>query len=188
MTEKTNSEVSNELGLARFDRTEDRLQADMERALTDKLLAQTDVGSEIMRDLEVSASLSLPTLADIERSLSPEVKTPESREEIEGLLSLEKVGDISIEGMRLNDLLGRAGGASLEERSILKRGLLFLKRRMYPEALEWWTLNRPKDFIEKNHFYCLLTLLMGLTYRLSGDDESASAMAQEARARLRHSG
>jgi hypothetical protein len=40
---------------------ERRLQADLDRMVTDKLMAQVDSGATLARDLESSAALSLPT-------------------------------------------------------------------------------------------------------------------------------
>jgi hypothetical protein len=166
------------LGLARFE--DGRLQADLDRALTDKLLAQGDLGSALAQDFEAGARLMLPTLNDIDRTLMrAERPAHQSLQELESLLSLDLVGDISVEGMRLNELL-MSGGASVHERSILKRGLVFLRRKMYLEAAEWWTLNRPKDALTNPRFYCLATLLLVFTYQLSGQAALAQGALEEA--------
>jgi len=166
------------LGLARLE--EGRLQADLERALTDKLLAQGDLGSALVQHFEDGAKLMLPTLNDIDRTLMrAERPVYQSPQELESLLSLDMIGDISVEGMRLNELLD-SGSASVQERSILKRGLVFLRRKMYVEAAEWWTLNRPKDALTNPRFYCLATLLLAFTYQLSGQAALAQGAIQEA--------
>jgi hypothetical protein len=46
-----------------------RLEADLNRALADKLMAQFDVGSALARDIDVAASTLMPTLDDIARTL-----------------------------------------------------------------------------------------------------------------------
>ncbi len=96
----------------------------------------------------------------------------ESLRQIEALLSLDGVGDLAQEGSRLNELLDR-GAATLEERKILRRGMLFLRRRMYREAEEWWLLNQPP---EKNSFFILLQLLQVLTCKLAGNENRAAML------------
>ena len=159
---------------------EARIRADLDRVWSDGLLAHTDAGAVLARDLEAAANLALPLPSEIDEALSRvEVKVATTQQEIEQLLSLDRVGDIAIEGMRLNELLDR-GANGVEERAILRRGLLFLKRRMYVEASEWWILNRPKGDNTNSRLYLLLTLLLALTYRLSGDEALAQAAIEEA--------
>lgn len=163
-------------GLARFEEG----QADLDRALTDKLLAQSDVGGALARDFEAGARMMLPTLSDIDHTLmQAEQPVYQSQQEIERLLSIDSVGDIAVQGIRLNELLA-GGNTSIQERSIMKRGLLFLRRKMYAEAAEWWTLNRPKAALENPRFYCLTTLLLAFTYQLSGQTALAESTVQEA--------
>jgi hypothetical protein len=172
-------EIPEKPGLARFEEG-GRLQADLDRALTDKMLARADVGGAVARDLEAGTSLMLPTLSDIDRKLTEaEQPVASSQTDIEKLLSIESVGDIAVEGMRLNELLDH-GSISIQERATVKKGLLFLRRKMYPEAAEWWLLNRPKDVLSNPRFYCLTSLLLAFTYQLSGQTALAQAAVQEA--------
>ena len=165
-------------GLARVAQ-DDRLQADLDRALTDKLLARADVGGALARDLEASSALVLPALSDLDQRLKEaEVPTPQSRDEIESILP-GSFGDIAMEGVRLNELLVR-GGASLQQRSILKRGLLFLGKGLHAEAADWWMLNRPREPLEDPRFYCICTLLLAFTYQLEGKTQAAEVVACEA--------
>jgi hypothetical protein len=165
-------------GLSHGAGEERSLQADLDRMMTDKLMAQVDSGATLARDLESSAALLLPTFDDIESIVNKGISAPDSTQ-VGELFDLDTLGNVTVKGVRLNQLLDR-GGASIEERSILKRGLLFLRRRMYPEAAEWWMLNRPKDHIANARFYCLLTLLLALTYEWAGDPERALAAKEKA--------
>jgi hypothetical protein len=165
-------------GLSRGGGDERTLQADLDRMVTDKLMAQADSGATLARDLESSAALSLPTFDDIESIVNQGISASDSTK-VGELFDLDTLGDVTVKGVRLNELLDR-GGASIEERAILKRGLVFLRRRMYPEAAEWWILNRPKDYIANARFHCLLTLLHALTYEWMGDLERAQTAKEEA--------
>ena len=158
-----------------------RVQADLDRALSDKVLAYADQGAVLARDFEAAVDLSLPLPSEIDQALNRvQVRVATSEQEIEHLLSLDRVGDIAVSGMYLNQLLDR-GASGAEERATLKRGLLFLKHKMYPQAAEWWTLNRPPaNEKTKSRSYLLLTLLLVLTLRLAGDDSLAAAALEEA--------
>jgi len=156
-----------------------KIRHDLERVFTENLLAQTDVGDTITRDL-AAADMSLPSLAQIDHSLG-QLQGPEpTQEEIMQLLSLDNVGSIAVDGMHLNELLN-GGITGAEERKMLKRGLLFLKQKMYAEATEWWLLNRPEDELTNSRLHLLLTLFLVLTYKLSGDEVAAQTTLLRAR-------
>lgn len=167
-------------GISRLDEDpRGRLQADLDRALTDKLMAVADVGAAVAHDFEAEASLALATLTDIDRALDAAGEhAAGTQQEMERLLAIETLSDLAAEGQRLNDLLDR-GGISIDERSILKRGLLFMGRGMHREAAEWWTLNSPDD--TSTRFYHLLKLLLALTYKFAGDHASADALIAQLR-------
>lgn len=160
------------------DQAECRLQADLDRAFMDKVMASADRGSALARDLESSAALGLPTFSDVEEKLKDVVAVANTPPP-EDLLELDRLGDLTVEGVRLNELLSR-GDASIEERKVLKSGLLFMRRKRYGEAAEWWSLNRPKEQTSNRRFYCLVTLLLALTYELRGDADRARAAKAEA--------
>ena len=125
----------------------------------------------------------MPTLADIEQAAgAPSLSIQDSLLQIDALLSLDRIGDLADDGSRLNALLDR-GAASLEERNILRRGMLFLRRHMYREAEEWWLLNRPAD--ENAPFRLLLEMLQALTCKLAGDEDRALALVARLKPRLR---
>jgi hypothetical protein len=151
-----------------------RIMADVDRVFEDNLLARTDVGLLLAKDLAV-ANMSLPSPSEIDQAFNRlQADAVQSQQEIEQLLSLDKIDEISIDGMRLNEFLD-VGITGVEERRMLKRGLTFLKRKMYAEAAEWWLLNRPEDDLTNNRLYLLLTLFLALTYKLSGDEEVANS-------------
>ena len=70
-----------------------------------------------------------------------------------------------LEGVKLSELLD--GGE--ESKKILKKGLIFLKKRMYPTALEWWRLNRQKLDASKARLELLLLMMEAYTVTLSGE-------------------
>lgn len=153
---------------------EARIIADLDRVFTENLLSQTDVGGMLAKDL-AAANMSLPALSEIDQVFNyMQAEAVPSRKEIEQLLSLDNIGDIAVEGMRLNELLDN-GITGVEERKMLKRGITFLKRKMYAEAAEWWLLNRPEDDLTNSRLHLLLTLFLTLTYKLSGDEAAANA-------------
>jgi hypothetical protein len=160
--------------------TDARILSDLDRVWSDQLLARTDAGAALVRDLEASAILSLPLPSEIDQALSrTEAGAAISAQEIDQLLSIDRIGDIAVEGLRLNELLDR-GTAGVEQRAMLKRGLLFLQRRMYAEAADWWMLHRAAD-LANSRSHLLLTLLLALTHRLSGDEVAAQAALQDAK-------
>ena len=166
-------------GLARAD-TLSRIDSDLDRVISDQLLARADMGDALARDFEASMSMMLPSPSDIDRALlQASDMAPSAPQEIESLLSLDRVGDVAVEGLQLNDLLQREG-LSIHERTTLNKGLLFLRRKLYSEAADWWTLNRPKDALADPRAYCVLSIMLAFTYHLSGQTDLAKAAAQEA--------
>jgi hypothetical protein len=157
------------------------MQADLDRIWTDGLLARVDTGSTLARDLQSMADLHLPLPAEIDLALSRiEAEAGISEQKIEEMLSLDRVGDITVEGLRLNELLDRSGTGAGEQ-EMLRRGLVFLKRKMYAEAAEWWTLHCPSSDGVNHRQYLLLTLLLALTHRLSGNEPLAAEALDQVR-------
>jgi hypothetical protein len=182
--EETNSKETDnsreaKYGLSRAEDDRGRLQADLERALADKLMAQFDTGAAVVRDIETNAGLFMPTLEDIRLTLDRVQQEPPALADLARILESDGVGDLTIEGVHLNELLGR-GGASVAQRKVLRTGFQFLHRKLYAEAAEWWTLNRSQDRFSP--FYCVLTLLLAWTYQLQGNQIAARAAADEAAA------
>jgi len=168
-------------GLSRAD-DDVRLQAELDRMMSDGLMAQADPGTALARDFETATSIALPTFGEIETIVNQGIAAPDAVQassQMRDALNLDNLGDLTVEGVRLNELLDR-GGASAEERGILRTGLQFMRFRKYREAAEWWMLNRPKDHITEARFHCLLTLLLALTYEWSGDINRAAGAKEEA--------
>ena len=160
----------------------ERMRADLHRVWADGLLSQVDAGSALARDFQAMAELHLPLPAEIDQALGRvEAEAGISAEKIEEMLSLDRVGDITVAGLRLNELLDRSG-EGVREREMLRRGLMFLKRQRYAEAAEWWSLHRPASVELNRRLYLLLTLLLALTHRLSGNESAAAAALERARA------
>lgn len=165
--------------LGRIGTDEQKIRGDLDRLLTENLLAHADSGEAFALDL-AAANLSLPSPSEIDQALNRLQSQEPSQEEVAQLLSLDNVGDITVDGMRLNELLN-SGITGAEERKMLRRGTLFLKRKMYREAAEWWRLNRPEDELLNGRLHLLLTLFLVLTYKLAGDEAAAQAALNEAR-------
>lgn len=165
--------------LDRLGTDEQKIRGDLDRLLTESLLAHADSGEAFALDL-AAANLSLPSPSELDHALNHLQSQEPSQEEVAKLLSLDNVGDITVDGMRLNELLdGSITGA--EERKMLRHGMLFLKRKMYREAAEWWRLNRPEDELLNGRLHLLLTLFLVLTYKLAGEEAAAQATLNEAR-------
>ena len=163
--------------IAQFD---DHLDRSLDRVLSDRLLSEADHGAELTHALDLSADLSLPTTSEIDRVLESVTSAVPNDREIADVILNGGFKEITLEGMSLNALLDRGGG-SIEEQSILKRGLLFLSRRKYSEAAEWWTLNRPPEVRTNPRFYTLSSLLLAFTHQLAGQTRLSEAAIAEAR-------
>lgn len=175
-------EPANEAGRPALDRLgtdEGKIRGDLDRLLTENLLAHADSGEAFARDL-ATANLSLPPPSEIDQALNRLQSQEPSQEEVAQLLALDNIGDISVDGMRLNELLD-SGISGAEERKMLRHGMLFLKRKMYREAADWWRLNRPEDELLNGRLHLLLTLFLVLTYKLAGDEAAAESALSEAR-------
>lgn len=162
-------------GLARVDDYEkNRLQADLDRALDEKLMAQADLGGLLAQELaDHNAGLSLPTSSDIDNALGyAEIDADELKDLLSGLSA------DTVNGLQLAKLL-QDGGVSVEEMKTIRVGLTLLKHNRCVEAREWWTLNTPQDGV--SNFYRKIKALLALTYLLLGDAPSAHAAIQEAR-------
>ena len=159
------------------------VQADLAAALSDRMMARADAGAAIVRDLDARTGVQLPSLGEIERAVSASSSAADDQlRDIEALLSLDKVGNLLDEGSRLNQLLDR-GAASVEEQSMLRHGLIFLRRGMFREAEEWWNLNLPPA--STSAFALLLKMLLVLTLRLAGHEARAAAIHGELKSELR---
>jgi hypothetical protein len=142
----------------------------LDRSVADALLARFDAGVDDLLDRDLGGALALdelraavarvdrsdPTVAELERSLTDEAA-------------------LALDGIALSGLIDPRGA----DRKIVQRGLALLKRGLWSEALEWWSLHRASLDPSRERFALLLLLLEAFTYRLAGDPRRAA----EARAR-----
>lgn len=165
------------------DAVERRLQAALDRAWSDRLLAQSDAGKALTRDLAALSDLGLPAPSEIEAALgrlTPAGDDVSSKEGVERLLALDRVGDVVLEGMRLNDLLAQGLGGPAGRQTI-EVGLKLLRGKKYQEAGEWWALKRTPLAGTDSQLELLLTLLLVLTYHIAGDQRREQAELARAR-------
>jgi hypothetical protein len=66
--------------------------------------------------------------------------------------------------------------------SVLKTGLVFLKHGRYPEALEWWTLQRQSLDQSSSRLALLLLVMETLTHIWSGHPDRAVTVRKQVQA------
>jgi hypothetical protein len=148
------------------------VQQDLQRIRAESLLARQDSAQELTRSLDASLAEPL-VLNEISMGLDRlEARSVPSFSELEGLLAAPETSGLTMERNLLAELM-RDGG---ETQSILKKGLVFLKHRRYPEALEWWTLHRQGLDRASSRLALLLLVMETLTHIWSGDLERAAAV------------
>jgi hypothetical protein len=149
-------------GLSRMPGNDDRL----DRIVTENLLARSDAGLEDLLARDLAGPLSPGDLRDaltrVDERLDPSVA------DLENGLALES--QIAVDGITLAELLDKSGA----DLKIIKRGLTFLKKQRWAEALEWWTLNRENLSPTQDRLSLLLLLMEGFTHRLAGDHRRAA--------------
>ena len=151
------------------------VQQDLQRIRAESLLARNDSANELARDLDAARAEPL-TLGEIAGSLDRlEGAELPSWSELEGLLAAPETSGLSMERALLADLI-KDGGDSLV---ILKRGLVFLKHRRYPEALEWWGLHRRGLDASTSRLSLLMLVMETLTHLWSGQPERAVAVRSQ---------
>jgi hypothetical protein len=151
------------------------VEQDLQRIRAEYLLARNDSANELARDLDAAATEPL-TLGEITGSLDRlEGAVLPSWSELEGLLAAPETAGLSMERSLLADLI-KDGGDSVR---IIKKGLVFLKHRRYPEALEWWTLNRQGLDPTTSRLSLLLLVMETLTHLWSGHPERAAAVRSQ---------
>ncbi len=146
------------------------VQQDLQRIRAESLLARQDSAQELTRALDASLAEPL-ALNEITRSLDRlEGQALPSFSELEGLLAAPEMTALTLERNLLAELI-RDGGST---QSILKKGLVFLKHRRFPEALEWWSLNRQGLDPVSSRLALLLLVMETLTHLWSGHPERAA--------------
>ena len=149
-------------GLSRMPGSEDRL----DRIVTENLLARSDAGIEDLLARDLAGPLSPGDLRDA--LVAVDARNDPSLADLENSLALESA--IAVDGITLAELIDK-GDTDLK---IIKRGLLFLKKGMFSEALEWWTLQREALSPSQDRLGLLLLLMEGFTHRLAGDHRRAA--------------
>ena len=149
-------------GLSRMPGSEDRL----DRIVTENLLARSDAGIEDLLARDLAGPLSPGDLRDA--LVRVDARNDPSLADLENSLALESA--IAVDGITLAELIDKSG----TDLKIIKRGLLFLKKGMFAEALEWWTLQRENLTPSQDRLGLLLLLMEGFTHRLAGDNRRAA--------------
>ena len=149
-------------GLSRMPSSEDRL----DRIVTENLLARSDAGIEDLLARDLAGPLSPGDLRDA--LVRVDQRNDPSLADLENSLALESA--IAVDGITLAELIDKGGN----DLKIIKRGLVFLKKQRWAEALEWWTLNRENLSPAQENLSLLLLLMEGFTHRLAGDHRRAA--------------
>ncbi len=109
-----------------------------------------------------------PGIADLEAALAKDLPT------------------VAIEGIQLSRLVDQSG----DDPKVLKRGLLFVKSGKFPEAIEWWTLQRERLDVAapggrsdaaRARSQLLFLLMEAFTCSLAGDAEGARDVKRKIR-------
>jgi hypothetical protein len=150
-------------GLSRTPGPEDGLAR---MAGVESLLARSDGNIEDLLARDLAGPLSPGDLRDA--LVRVDARTDPTVAELEGSLTLESA--LALDGISLAELVDKSG----DDVKIIKRGLTFLRKRMFAEALEWWTLHREKLDPSKERLSLLLLLMEGFTHRLAGDHRRAA--------------
>ena len=150
-------------GLARTAGSEDRLAR---MTGVESLMARSDASIEDLLARDLAGPLSPGDLRDA--LVRVDARTDPTVAELEGSLTLDSA--LALDGITLAELVDKSG----DDMKIIKRGLTFLRKRMFAEALEWWTLHREKLDPSKERLALLLLLMEGFTHRLAGDHRRAA--------------
>lgn len=150
-------------GLARSAGPDDGL---VRMAGVESLMARSDARIEDLLARDLAGPLSPGDLRDA--LVRVDARTDPTVAELEGSLTLDSA--LALDGITLADLVDKNG----DDMKIIKRGLTFLRKRMFAEALEWWSLHRDKLEPSKERLALLLLLMEGFTHRLAGDHRKAA--------------
>jgi hypothetical protein len=151
------------------------VQQDLQRIRAEARLARQDSAQELTRALDASLAQPL-ALNEISQGLDRlEGQALPSFAELEGLLAAPETTGLTMERNLLAELIKEGG----EAQSILKKGLVFLKHRRYPEALEWWTLHRQGLDPTTSRLTLLLLVMETLTHLWSGHPERAATVRSQ---------
>jgi hypothetical protein len=151
------------------------VKEDLERIRVESLLAREDSAQELTRALDATLAEPL-VLSEIAGSLDRlKDRAVPSYSELESLLAAPETSDLGLERNLLAELMSESG----ETQAILKKGIVFLKHRRFPEALEWWTLHRKRLDATSSRLSLLLLVMEALTHVWSGHPERAAAVRSQ---------
>lgn len=136
------------------------------------LLARSESMDALTRELEQESAgpLMLAELKSVSDRLAGDVAP--GLNELEGLLAQD--AQVSFDGIQLASLLERGP----QDQALLRKGLVLLRHRRYPEALEWWSLNREALDPSRGRLELLLLLMEAFTHGLAGDRARERAARQ----------
>jgi hypothetical protein len=155
-------------GLAVASRDADPSGDRLARVFTESMLARTDQRTEDLLARDLAGPLAPSELhAAMDRALARASDEP-SLDNLENMLAQDST--VALDGIALTDLIDRRG----DDAKIIKKGLVFLRNKRWPEALEWWSLHRESLDPSRERLQLLLLLLEAFTHRLAGDDRRAA--------------
>jgi hypothetical protein len=126
---------------------------------------------------ELAEQLEAPlTLAELTPMLVREEAKAPDLDRLEAMLTRDV--DAQLDGITLSSLLDRKG----QDVKILQRGLVFLRKARWNEALEWWSLHREGLDETQERLALLLMLMEAFTHELSGNQARAAKMREQIRA------
>ncbi len=126
---------------------------------------------------ELAEQLEAPlTLAELTPMLVREEAKLPDLDRLEAMLTRDV--DAQLDGITLSSLLDRKG----QDAKILQRGLVFLRKQRWAEALEWWSLHREGLDETQERLGLLLMLMEAFTLDLAGDQARAAKMRERIRA------
>jgi hypothetical protein len=151
---------------------------DLNAIMGDSLLTLRDAADEITRAIEQAdvAPLALAEIRDTIDRLSSQTDSPFA--ELESLLAAPATNGLALERGLLAELLTEGA----EGQQILKRGLLFCKHRRYPEAIEWWRLQRRGLDPRTSRLHLLLLIMESLTHLWASDPRQAEFVRNQVKA------
>ena len=154
------------------------VQQDLQRIRAESLRARQDSAQELTRALDASLAEPL-SLNEITSGLDRlEGQALPSFAELESLLAAPEAIGLTLE----QNLLAELVKDGVIAQSILSKGLVFLKHRRYPEALEWWTLQRQGLDQSSSRLALLLLVMETLTHIWSGHPDRAVAVRNQVKA------
>lgn len=130
------------------------------------LLARAEEALALELDRDLGGALALSELYPALDKMEP--KTPDLGQ-LERMLDLGEQAEVH--GIALASLLDPAGQGP----KILKRGIVFLRKGRFSEAVEWWSLHRAELSGRDAKLDLLLLMMEMLTRELAGDRGKADA-------------